>query len=188
MDAHPAQTPLAVGPEIFSFFYSMLKFVFFSFYFLFCGRGPSQVTHPTPTTKTNPQPTNTMSTQMENLTRETSTPLHQLLSDKKIKKTVALKMRHRRSVSFLWEWPPGCKIVLHSTKDFDSHGKVHSLSGKMYTAVSKIFFFSRVKNCTLMLKCLIKKKFSVDVFCLDNRLEELYLRQAGSAVVNCTFE
>ena len=33
-----------------------------------------------------------------------------------------------------------------------------------------------------------QKKFSVDVFCLDNRLEELYLRQAGSAVVNCTFE
>ena len=86
MDAHPDQTPLAVGPEIFSFFYSMLNFSFFSFYFLFCGRGPSQVTHPTPTTKTNPQPTNTMSTQLENLTRETSTPLHQLLSDKKIKK------------------------------------------------------------------------------------------------------
>ena len=64
---------------------------FFSFYFLFCGRDPSQVTHPTPTTKTNPQPTNTMSTQLENLTRETSTPLHQLLSDKKIKKRLHWK-------------------------------------------------------------------------------------------------
>ena len=150
--------------------------------------GEALVKLPTPTTKTNPQPTNTMSTQLENLTRETSTPLHQLLSDKKIKKRLHWKCGTTVQSPFYENDPLDAKLSCIQQKILTHMAKYTVSLAKCTQPSARFSFFSRMKNCTLMLKCLIKKKFSVDVFCLDNRLEELYLRQAGSAVVNCTFE
>ena len=45
------------------------------------------------------------------------------------------------TLTFLWQWPPGCKIVLNFTKQIDSLGKVHTVSLAKCTQPSARFSF-----------------------------------------------